>query len=175
MAGGRLSHNEDLPVLVSAEQAPVTGAVAAERKLAHPVVHASTAGVMLEWTVVGGYSGVALPGPVVLPVCYSALTMFVRSEALHHRNSVVPGVLAAHVVEGRCAVPGGAHVVSAPRYRDVAVPELNIVQGVRSVQVYVDGVASPLSGYHSGVPCLPAFRCPALENSADIIPSSFVL
>src|SRR5690348_11251539 len=112
MAGGRLSHNEDLPVLVSAEQAPVTGAVAAERKLAHPVVHASTAGVMLEWTVVGGYSGVALPGPVVLPVCYSALTMFVRSEALHHRNSVVPGVLAAHVVEGRCAVPGGAHVVS---------------------------------------------------------------
>jgi hypothetical protein len=50
-------------------------------------------------------------------------------------------VLAAHVAAGHCVVMGVAHVVSGPRSREVAIPELDIVQSVRFVQVYVDGVA----------------------------------
>ena len=65
--------------------------------------------------------------------------------------------------------------VSEHLYREKSLPELGVVQFVQFVQGRADGAALPLLVYHSGVPCLPALRCPALENSADVTPFSFIL
>jgi hypothetical protein len=116
-----------------------------------------------------------LPGSVVL-VCHTALSMAADAETVCHKHSAVLIVLAAHVMGANYAMMAQAGLVVSGRFRHGKVfPEPDVVQGTQLVQRHADGIALLWSEYHSGVPCLPAFRFPALENSADIIPSSFVL
>src|SRR5712691_1350746 len=106
----------------------------------------------------------ALAGALALPVQHEFVAQMVAYTDYMtggQVSSVHPGVPSVQR-EGDGTWEALLHLVLPVLYFAERVVLLNADDAVP--------VASSSSGYHSGVPCLPAFRFPAPQNGANITP-----